>query len=362
METPTITSVELLTSPGAVLGTVAYMSPEQARGEELDARTDLFSFGAVLYQMVTARLAFSGQTSAIIHDAILNRSPALPSTVISDVSPESERIINKALEKDRDLRLSGSAAEMRTDLQRIKRDTESGKTSATAGSLSRTSKPPAAQRTSWLLIAASVLVLAACAVGGYFYLHRPPKLTDKDTIVLADFAKSTGDPIFDDTMKQALSASLRQSPFLNVLSDSRVSATLKQMTRPPNTPLTPEIIREVCQRADSKAHQFSPVPSPRSALNIASRPQGHQLPQWRHPRAGTGHRRKQRKSSRRRRQGCHATCEVCSELHDFVGSLDVPLSQVTTVSLDALKAFSLGNQTLREKGLLPPPYISAARR
>jgi serine/threonine protein kinase/tetratricopeptide (TPR) repeat protein len=347
LETPTITSVELLTSPGAVLGTVAYMSPEQARGEELDARTDLFSFGAVLYQMVTARLAFSGQTSAIIHDAILNRSPALPSTVISDVSPEIERIINKALEKDRNLRYQ-SAAEMRTDLQRIKRDTESGKTSATASSLSRTSKPPAAQRTSWLLIAASVLVLAACAVGGYFYLHRPPKLTDKDTIVLADFANSTGDPIFDDTLKQALSASLRQSPFLNVLSDSRVSATLKQMTRPPNTPLTPEIIREVCQRADSKAWvagTIAPLGTEYvvglKAINCLN---GDTLAQ-------------EQVTAANKEKVLDAVGKAATQLRgklgeslSTVGSLDVPLSQVTTVSLDALKAFSLGNQTLREKG------------
>ena len=350
-DTPTITSGDLLTSPGAVVGTVAYMSPEQARGEELDARTDLFSFGAVLYQMVTARLAFSGQTSAIIHDAILNRTPALPSTVIPDVSPELEHLINKALEKDRNLRYQ-SAAEIRTDLQRIKRDTESGRISATTGRLAN----PPAQRgtwpqrtTSWLLVPISFLVLAACVLGGYFYFHRPaPKLTDKDTIVLADFANSTGDPIFDDTLKQALSASLRQSPFLNVLSDSRVSATLKQMTRPPNTPLTADVIREVCQRADSKAWvagSIAPLGSEYvvglKAINCLN---GDILAQ-------------EQFTAANKEKVLDALGKAATQLRgklgeslSTVGSLDVPLPQATTVSLDALKAYSIGVQTLREKG------------
>jgi eukaryotic-like serine/threonine-protein kinase len=244
---PTAATEEALTSPGGTVGTMAYTSPEQARGEELDVRTDLFSFGAVLYEMATGRMAFPGNTSAIVLDAILNRTPTSAMRVNPDLPPEPERIIAKALEKDRKLRCQ-SAAEIRTDLRRLKRDSESAKLSVVA-------KEETSGRTGklWKIIVPSTVVLAVLAAGSYFYFHRAPKLTDKDTIVLADFANSTGNPIFDDTLKQALTTSLRQSSFLNVLSDNKVSATLQMMTRPANTRLTPDITREVCQRADSKA-------------------------------------------------------------------------------------------------------------
>jgi serine/threonine protein kinase len=242
----TIESEEHLTSPGSPLGTVAYMSPEQVRGKELDARTDLFSFGAVLYEMCTGTLPFRGDTTALIFESVLNRSPVPPVRINPDIPLKVEEIITKCLEKDRNLRYQ-HASEIRTDLQRLKRDTESRKSSVVLDAA------PVAWKRRAIWITGALVVIVAAVVASYFPFRRPAKLNEKDTIVLADFANSTGDPIFDDTLKQALAAALRQSPFLNVLSDNRVAANLRLMTRPPNTPLTPEIAREICQRADGKA-------------------------------------------------------------------------------------------------------------
>ena len=242
----TVDSEEHLTSPGNALGTVAYMSPEQVRGKEADARTDLFSFGAVLYEMCTGTLPFRGDTTALIFESVLNRAPVPPVRINPDIPLKVEEIITKCLEKDRNLRYQ-HASEIRTDLQRLKRDTESRKSSVVLDAA------PVAWKRRAMWITGALVVIVAAVVASYFPFRRPAKLNEKDTIVLADFANSTGDPIFDDTLKQALAAALRQSPFLNVLSDNRVAANLRLMTRPPNTPLTPEIAREICQRADGKA-------------------------------------------------------------------------------------------------------------
>src|SRR6202158_918648 len=244
-----------LTSPGTALGTVAYMSPEQVRGKELDARTDLFSFGAVLYEMVTGTLPFRGETSAVISDGIMNRVPAPAVRLNPDVPPKLEETINKALEKDRDLRYQ-HASEMRTDLQRLKRDSESGRSPAASTSTVAGDKVPAARAAKLWRTAVTVLLLALLVGGGLYYRSRQESklLTEKDTIVLTDFANSTGDAIFDDTLKTALSISLHQSPFLNLLSDSEVTKTLQQMTRPGGKKVTPEVDRELGERAGSKAY------------------------------------------------------------------------------------------------------------
>ena len=241
-----------LTSPGSTLGTIAYMSPEQARAKELDARSDLFSFGAVLYEMATGQLPFQGESTAVIFKAILDSTPPPAIRFNRDIPPKLEDVIGKALEKDRNLRYQG-AAEMRADLQRLKRDTESGHMAASSGTVAVVREAPTAQKKRLWQIAVPILLVAALiGVGLYYRSHQTKPLTDKDTIVLADFDNKTGDAIFDDALKQALSVELGQSPFLNVLSDRKVSETLKMMGRPANQHITADVGRELCLRTGSK--------------------------------------------------------------------------------------------------------------
>src|SRR5215469_14949153 len=214
------TTEELMTSPGTVVGTIAYMSPEQARGEELDARTDLFSFGAVLYEMATGRMAFQGNTAAVIHDAILNRAPIPVAQVNPELPAKLGEIINKSLEKDHKLRYQRSA-DIRTDLQLLKRDLESGQAAVAiseTGSKARISIP-----FRWVSVGAAVLTIGLAIGAWLFHSRKAQALTKKDTIVLADFDNKTGDAVFDDTLRQGLSVQPEQSPFLSMISDSKVN-------------------------------------------------------------------------------------------------------------------------------------------
>ena len=240
---PTVTAVDGLTSPGSPLGTIAYMSPEQVRAQDLDARTDLFSFGIVLYEMASGAPPFHGDSVGLIFDGILNRAPAPVGRLNPGLPQELERIVGKCLEKDRELRYQ-HASEIRADLQRLQRDRQSarfepGRTVEERPVLAR-------HRVRWLSIGAAVLV--AAAVAGAIYSRRPPTLTDKDTIVLADFVNRTGDPVFDDTLRQGLAVQLQQSPFLSLISDERIRRTLPLMNQPADARLTPDIAQGVCVR------------------------------------------------------------------------------------------------------------------
>jgi len=329
----TVTLEEPLTSPGQAVGTIAYMSPEQVRAKELDARTDLFSFGAVLYEMATGTLPFRGETSGVIFKAILDGMPTPCVRLNPDVPADLERIINKCLEKDRSLRYQ-HASDIRTDLQRLKRDTESARIPI----VSAASEPV---RTFWKLsipVAVSALLLV---LGAYLYLHRIPKLTEKDTIVLADFANTTGDAVFDDTLKTALTISLRQSPFLNVLSDNKVAVTLRLMARPTTTPLTSNVVREVCQRAGSKVYMAGSIAGLGSqyvlGLKAVNCQSGDLVAE-------------EQVTAAAKEKVLDALGGAASKMRHELGEslatvqkFDVPLAEATTSSLEALKAFSLGN-------------------
>jgi eukaryotic-like serine/threonine-protein kinase len=247
---PTVSQSEPLTQPGTVMGTSAYMSPEQVRGAELDARTDLFSFGVVLYEMATGMLPFRGETVGLVTEAILNRAPIAPVRLNPDVPPKLEEVINKALEKDRKLRYQ-SAADIRTDLQRLKRDSDSSRTTAETAQVE--SKPAAKFPRWWIVIGAAILLIGLGVGARMLFSPKVHALTDKDTIVLADFTNTTGNTVFDGTLRQGLSVQLEQSPFLSIISDQQIQQTLSQMGQSADAKLTPPIARELCQRAGSTA-------------------------------------------------------------------------------------------------------------
>ena len=318
------------------MGTAAYMSPEQARGEAVDARTDLFAFGLVLYEMVTGQPAFLRPSPIATLDAILHEAPPAPVRLNPGVSPELERIIERALEKDRELRYQ-TAGEMRAELRLLRRSTES-RWSFAAPKLEERRRagrrrlaigsPPSPRQPS----------PSSPRDGGF--APRTPALTQEDELVVADFDNKTGEPVFDDALRQALVVALRQSPYLNVVSDDRMQEALRLMQRQPTERLTEAVAREACQRQNVKAMLGGSIAPLGTAyvikVNATECVTGKAL--------ATEQVQAARREDVLAELG-RAARSVREKLGESLATLekfDVPLERATTSSLDALKAFTNG--------------------
>ncbi|HUK17778.1 MAG TPA: protein kinase, partial [Bryobacteraceae bacterium] len=319
-----------MTAEGTIAGTLAYMSPEQAEGRKVDARSDIFSFGACLYEMFSGRRPFAADTELRTLHAILHETPE----PLSEKIPAPLRaIVEKAMEKEPASRYQ-AITDVAVDLQRWKRDTAvRAATGATSGAEVRTIRR-------WNVIAPAVAVLLALLAAGYFRLHGKPKLTDKDTIVLADFANKTGDPVFDGTLRQGLAVQLEQSPFLSLVSDQRIQTTLALMDQPKDARLTSDVAQQICARTASAA-----------VLEGSIAPLGNQYVlglRARSCRTGDVLDEEQVQSARKE-DVLNDLSKISSRFRSRVGeSLAMvqehatPLPEATTPSLEALQAFSNG--------------------
>ena len=321
----TITLEHELTNPGTLMGTPAYMSPEQIRTTEtLDARTDVFSFGVVLYEMATGAGPFQGHGIREICDAVLSHAPAPLSRIQPGIPAAFERVVAKCLEKDREQRYQ-SAAELKADLVRC------------AESLIR--RPMRLRNR--MAVAAAALTTVLFGAGWYLSV-RPAKaaLTDKDTILVADFVNTTGDKVFDGTLRQGLTFQLQQSPYLSLISDSKIAATLKLMGKPAGSELTQETAKDVCERVGAKAMITGSIAGfgNHYAMNLRTEgcAAGELLDQ-------------QQAESANKEQVLSILSDMASKFRSRAGESlaairehSVPLQEGTTPSIEALKAYTSG--------------------
>ncbi len=339
---PTVTMDGQLTSPGMLIGTISYMAPEQLRGQPADARADLFSFGVVLYEMATGAAPFHGESPIGVFDAIVHHRPAPPTSLNPVVPAELERIIDKCLEKDPALRYQ-HASEVRADLQRLARDAGSSR----AGVAPRPASAQAAAKR-WMRIGSAAVVLLALVAAGYFYVHRAPRLTDKDTIILADFTNATGDPVFDETLRQGLSVQLEQSPFLSLVSEERIRRTLRLMGQPADARVTPKLARQVCERTGAAAVLNGSIAALGSSyvlgLQATRCSNGDVLDE-------------EQAQAARKEEVLKALSQLASRFRTRIGESlttvrghETPLAEATTPSLEALKAYSTGLKVLFSSG------------
>ena len=308
------------TRHGVVVGTIAYMAPEQARGEAVDHRADIWSFGLVLYEMAKGT----------------RPAPAVRLRV--EESPELERVISKCLETDRALRYQ-HAADLRTDLERLTRGSDSA--------LTDRDQQPAKARARWTVVAAAAAAIALAAVGYIFY-PRQAQLTDKDTIVLGDFTNTTGDPVFDYTLRQGLAVHLQQSPFLSLISEERIRRTLPLMNQPADARLTPVLAQGVCARTGSAAVLEGSIAALGSQYVLGLRAKH----------CTTGDILADEQAQAARKEEVLSTLgQIANRFRTRVGESlatiekhSTPLEQATTPSLEALKAFDTGRNAMISAG------------
>ena len=344
------TTEESISIVGIISGTPAYMSPEHVRGDDLDPRADIFALGLLLYEMATGRAAFGGRTGGAIIEAILTRAPESVRSLNPQLPSQLEEIINKCIEKDRDRRYANAAA-VRADLLALRKVTESGQTtvSVSVPAAVAASAQTSASGSRWKRIAVgSAVLIAILALGGWLYnTRRAHALTQADTIVLANFTNKTGDPVFDETLRQGLAAQLQQSPFLSLISEQRIQQELRLMGVPPDSKLSPKMAGDLCQRLGSKVYLGGSISNIGnqyvvgvSAVNCQT---GDSVAQ-------------QQVTANGKEAVLGALGTASTKLREQLGEslktiqkLDTPIEQATTPSLEALQAYSMGRRDLTVK-------------